>query len=204
MPQAVPRYPTVEDYLNSDEHLEGRYEYADGELIPLVAESEVNDNIAIALQFYLVLNGFFPRRLVKTHSCEIQVDKFHQNDKQTRLPDLVILKPEHLALTQRRLTIRKAMPAPLLVAEVVSPYSSSDRENYEADYLLKPYQYAHRGIPEYWIIDPQAEVVIVCAKPSEGSYAHFQEFSHSSLVRSQLPELSQFSLTAQEILEPDA
>ena len=112
--QARPRYPTVEAYLDSDEQLDGRYEYCDGELIPLVPESKLNDLIANALLFYLVSKGFFPLALVCAHSCEIQVEKFHQDDKQTRLPDLVLLRPEHIALTQRRLSIRLSIPAPLL------------------------------------------------------------------------------------------
>lgn len=72
MPQAKPRYPTIEDYLDSDEVIEGRFEYKDGELIPVVPENFLNDTIAVALLFYLVNKGFFPLSLVKAHSCEIQ------------------------------------------------------------------------------------------------------------------------------------
>lgn len=202
MTQSIPRYPTVEDYLDSDEPLDGRYEYADGELFPVMPESGLNDLIANLLMVHLATK-FFSFPLVRVHSCELEVEKFHQDDKQTRLPDLIVLRPEHISLTQRRLTIRKTMPSPLLVAEVVSPYPTTQHKNYQEDYIRRPYQYAHRGIPEYWIIDPQANLVIVRAKPFQGSYRHSSEFRQSDVVRSQLPELNNFSLTAQEILEPD-
>lgn len=203
MTQARPRYPTVEAYLDSDEPLDGRYEYCDGELIPLVPESKLNDLIANALLFYLVSKGFFPLALVCAHSCEIQVEKCHQDDKQTRLPDLVLLRPEHIALTQRRLSIRLSMPAPLLVAEVVSPYSSPNDKNYQEDYIRRPYQYAMRGIPEYWIIDPQGKAVIVRSGPTAGGYAQSQKFWGGEAVASTLPELANLQLTAREILEPE-
>ncbi|MDJ0704132.1 MAG: Uma2 family endonuclease [Leptolyngbyaceae cyanobacterium MO_188.B28] len=202
MTQAKPRYPTVDDYLDDKTSNFERVEYCDGELIPLMAESGENDYIAISLQFYLATRGFFPLQLVRAHSCELQVEKFHKDDHQTRLPDLVILRPEHIELTRRRLSIRFAHPAPLLVAEVVSPYNSTKERSYQEDYIQRPYQYAMRGIPEYWIIDPQSQVVIVRSNPGASGYAKFQEFRDNDLVRSQLPELAGLQLTARQILEP--
>lgn len=203
MPQAKPRYPTVEAYLDSDEQLDGRYEYADGELAPLMVESGLNDAIANFLFLYLVTKGFFPFRLVRIHSCEIQVEKFHTNDKQTRLPDLVILRPEHIPLTQRRLSIRLSMSAPQMIAEVVSPYPNENHPNYQEDYIRRPYQYAMRGIPEYWIIDPQRQVVIVQSSLGAGGYAKSEEFQGNDWVKSNLAQLEGLQLSVQEILNPD-
>ena len=203
MTQAKPRYPTVEDYLNEPPGEFERAEYFNGELIKMPPESGENDDIAIALQLHLIAKGFFPRPQVKAHTCEIQVKKFHQDDKETRMPDLTILRPEHIGLTRKRLTIRLSMPAPLLVAEVVSPYSSLNAKSYQDDYIRKPYQYAMRGIPEYWIIDPQSEMVTVQSGPQDGGYQQNQGFIGQALMRSQLPQLEDLQLTAEQILNPD-
>ena len=39
-----------------------------------------------------------------------------------------------------------------IVVEVVSPGKSSDRENYDRDYVGKRKEYVARGILEYWLI----------------------------------------------------
>jgi Uma2 family endonuclease len=49
------------------------------------------------------------------------------------------------------LFITREMPPPRLVVEVVSP-GKKDRDR---DYIAKRQQYAERGIPEYWLIDPE-------------------------------------------------
>ena len=60
------------------------------------------------------------------------------------------------------------MPVPLLVVEVVSPGKPGSK-NYEQlrcgepvrDYVERPKEYAARGIPEFWLVDPDRAVVIV-------------------------------------------
>jgi Uma2 family endonuclease len=52
------------------------------------------------------------------------------------------------------------MPPPALVVEVVSP-GEPGTPNYDRDYVDKPKEYADRGIPEYWIIDPERQVILV-------------------------------------------
>jgi Uma2 family endonuclease len=46
------------------------------------------------------------------------------------------------------------------LAEVVSP-GDEGSENYQRDYVEKPLQYAAIGVPEYWIIDPDRDVILV-------------------------------------------
>lgn len=53
------------------------------------------------------------------------------------------------------------MPAPALVIEVVSP-GEPGKPNYDRDYVEKLREYAVRGIPEYWILDPKRQVAIAC------------------------------------------
>jgi Uma2 family endonuclease len=52
------------------------------------------------------------------------------------------------------------MPAPALVIEIVSN-SERNKISRDRDYIDKRTEYADRGIPEYWIIDPIAGLVFV-------------------------------------------
>lgn len=49
------------------------------------------------------------------------------------------------------------MPPPLLVVGMVSP----GKTNRDRDYQGKRTQYQARGIPEYWLIDPEQQTVTV-------------------------------------------
>ncbi|WOB44195.1 Uma2 family endonuclease [Thermoleptolyngbya oregonensis NK1-22] len=159
MTQAKAKFATFEEYLTYSDAapLEGRYELIDGELIELPPESEPNNWIADNLQFLLAIAHLFPRRLIKTHALELQVPVLQPKDAANRYPDLVVLRPEHLELTQRRLTITLEMPPPRLVVEVLSP----GKTNRDRDDVRKRAQYAAVGIPEYWLIDPIAQTVTV-------------------------------------------
>ncbi|GAB4146326.1 MAG: Uma2 family endonuclease [Cyanobacteria bacterium J069] len=188
MTQAQAKFATFEEYLAySDETaMEGRYELIDGELVELPPESEPNNWIANNLQFLLALAHLFPRRLIKTHSLELQVPVLQPKDAANRYPDLVVLRPEHLTLTQRRLTITLEMPPPRLVVEVVSP----GKTNRDRDYVRKRAQYAVLGIPEYWLIDPEAQTVMVLSLEA-GAYREIGVFGMGAAIASvEFPELA--------------
>ena len=190
------KFATFEDYLaHSDEMaLVGRFQFIDGELVELPPESEPNDFVADNLQFYLAMANLFSRRLVKTHTCEVQVPVLHPKDPANRFPDLVILREEHLVLTQRRLTITLDMPPPRLIAEVVSP----GKTNRDRDTIHKRSQYAALGVPEYWLIDPDGKTVTVLALGAE-DYQTIGTFSGSESIQSQ--ELPGLSLPVEQLFE---
>ncbi len=132
MTQAA-RKMTFEEYLNLDDFddlPEERCEFVDGELVALPPESEPNDWIARYLFLLLANAGIVSARLIAIHTCEFLVPVLQPTAPRNRYPDLVILREEHLQLTQRRLTIKLDMPPPQLVAEVVSPTQS----NHDRDY----------------------------------------------------------------------
>lgn len=81
------------------------------------------------------------------------------NRTRVRVPDLIILTQElFTAIEGRRATIIQDMPSPALVVEVVSP----GKANEDRDYRYKRSEYAARGIPEYWIVDPgKAQVTVL-------------------------------------------
>ena len=118
------------------------------------------------------------------------------NDAANRYPDLVVLRPEHLELTQRRLTITRDMPPPRLVVEVVSP----GKTNRDRDYVHKRAQYAALGVPEYWLIDPIDQTVMVLSLAGE-TYREIGVFgAQRTLASVEFPDLA---LKAGQIFEPD-
>jgi Uma2 family endonuclease len=155
MTQAKPRFATFEEYLSYSEDLEGRFQLIDGELIELPPESPENDFFALNLRDLLI--RIVHSWLVRVHTCEVQVPVLQLKDAANRYPDLVVLRPEHLDLMVHRLTITLDMPPPQLIAEVVSP----GKTNRDRDYINKRAQYAAIGVPEYWLINPKAQSVMV-------------------------------------------
>ncbi len=190
MVQAKLQFATFEDYLLYD-GLDSCYELVDGALIELPPESEWNLSLANYLYFLLVTRNF-PARLIHPGKCEIQVPVLRASDPANRFPDLVLLREEHIPLTQRRLTITLDMPPPQLVVEVVSPGPA----NHDRDYNRKRSQYAARGIPEYWIIAPEDQTVLVLTL-KEATYEEGGLFRGSQPIAS--PSFPQLVLTPDQI-----
>lgn len=196
MTQAKPRFRTFEEYLNYDDGSDRRYELVNGELIELPPESEPNNAIAQELFWLLASAQIVMRRLIKLYACQIQVPVLESGDAANRFPDLVILREEHLSLTQSQLTIKLEMLPPRLIAEVVSP-GDENTENYRRDYSRKRNQYAVRGIPEYWLLDPNRTVIIVLHL--DGSqYSEVGQFRNRDRIIS--PTFPQLQLTAEQVL----
>ncbi|NET59725.1 MAG: Uma2 family endonuclease [Symploca sp. SIO2E6] len=182
---------TFEQYLEYDDDTDNRYELRNGELVEVPPESVLNNRIARFLFIQLLNLVGFER--IFTHSLELQVI----GKTQTRLADLVVVEEVHLELMDKRTTITLDMPPPQLVVEVVSPYRNQKDENYQRDYIDKVHQYQERGIPEYWIVDPQAQLVTVLLLVN-GQY-QATEFTGSQRIVSRIfPELK---LTAEQILQ---
>jgi Uma2 family endonuclease len=87
------------------------------------------------------------------------------------------------------------MPVPLLVMEVVSP-GEPGSDNYNRDYIEKPQEYAKRGIPEFWLVDPSRAMVLVLSPV--GSTYKAAEFRGSDRIQS--TQFKQSNLSAQQVL----
>jgi Uma2 family endonuclease len=196
MTQAKLKFASFADYLAwSDDpanYLEGRFELVDGELVEVPPELEPNNWIARCLMFALANSGHIPLRQIVIHSLELQVPVLKAGDSANRYPDLVVLREEHIALTQRRLTITLDMPPPRLVVEVMSP----GKKNRDRDLVRKRAQYAARCIPEYWLVDPDAETVTVLVWENR-VYIESQVMQDEELISSR--EFPELQLTANQI-----
>lgn len=123
---------TYDDILRIPEPIDGkRYEVLDGELVVSPSPSFRHQYVSACVLYALMR--------------EIRDAK--------RGMVLSVVIPDHIAVRGDRLHIlqeRGAFGAPDLVTEILSP----SRRNY--DRVRKWRLYARAGIPEYWILDPDA------------------------------------------------
>ena len=193
LPKTITRM-SFEAYLTYDHGTDNRYEWIDGVLVAMPTESEFNAWIALSLQLYLIQARLVKARLTHRYSCEVEVPVLAPKQPRNRFPDLVVLQSEHIELTQQRLTIRLDMPPPKWVAEVVSP----GKTNRDRDYKDKRAQYQAREIPEYWLIDPEEQLVVVLTL-NQGVYQERRFRGSETVLSSSFPG---FALTAAAILNP--
>jgi Uma2 family endonuclease len=173
MIQAKPRFESFEEYLAYDDGTENLYELFNGELIEVPPESGENTSIAVflLLQFAAIVG----HTRVRPHGLELEV----RGEPRNRYPDLTVIQEEHVEQLRRRNTLRFEMSPPLLVVEVVSP-GELQRDR---DYIAKRMQYQDRGIPEYWIVDPQLKTVLVLELSAE-TYTEVATFQGEDQMRS--------------------
>lgn len=186
MIQVQHQFQSFEEYLTYDDGTDNLYELFNGDLIKVPPESGENVRVAtfLLLQFALLI-GY---RRVRGHGLELEV----RGEPRNRYPDLTILREEHIEQLAKRNTIRLSMAPPLLVIEVVSPGELQRNR----DYIAKKAQYQDCGIPEYWIIDPEAKTVLVL-ELTENIYIEFGSFSENERVLS--PQFSSLNLTTAQI-----
>jgi Uma2 family endonuclease len=184
MTQAKPKFLTFEEYLEYDDGTDNRYELIDGELFALPPESYLNDLIPTLILVKLLEAGVLID-LIRPHTCEIQVPVLQKKDAANRYPDLVVLDEVHIALLEKRLTIKSDMPPPQLVVEVLSP----GKANRDRDLVRKRAQYAKRRIPEYWLVDPENQSITVL-RLDEEQYFEIGTFQgKQAIVSRQFPQL---------------
>jgi Uma2 family endonuclease len=170
-----PRFETFEEYLVYEDNSEKLYELFNGELVEMPPESGLNFQIANRL--FLVFALILGTDRVRGHGLELEV----RGEPKNRYPDLTIIREEHIQLLSKRNTILLTMPSPLLVIEVVSP-GEIQRDR---DYIAKRIQYQDCGIPEYWIVDPQTQTILVL-ELINSVYTTVGNFSSDDSVRSRL------------------
>ena len=178
---------TAEEYLSYDDGTDTRYELVNGKLVEMPPESNLNARIAMFLLRQFLNLVPFTRLCHK--DAEIEVASVRAS---FRIPDLMVLSEAgEAALTDSpRNTITLEMPPPLLVVEVVSP------DDPARDYRHKRSEYAVRGIPEYWIVDPEQKKVTILTLV-EGFYDEAVFDGGQQIISSTFPN---FTLKSNQIL----
>ena len=146
-----PKYPrqgyyTVLDYLNLPD--DQRAELIDGVLYDMAAPSYVHQAIIVELvTFFRNMQKYHPGCHVCVSPLDVQLDC----DNRTMVePDILII------CDPKKITKPRIVGAPDLVIEVLSP--STRRK----DLQIKLGKYARAGVKEYWMIDPDAQTILVC------------------------------------------
>jgi len=192
------RLPTVQqrmtlaEYLDYDNGTDTWYELEDGILVDMSGENPLNPRIAIFVLGYLLQQMNVPLRLlVIGHQIEVR-----SSYATCRQPDLMVHTVESdVALVGDEKALYLDSPSPLLVIEVASS-SLTDSKSRKRDYEHKPREYADRGIPEMWIVDPDRLWVQV-GTLTDGVYKFETFMGGDAIVSSTFPALN---LTAAIVL----
>ncbi len=193
MTVATSKRMSLEEYLSYDDGTETRYELVDGVLVEMGAESPINTWIAGFLFEVFLRMGIPSYRIGFKHL--IQVDSVYVT---ARDPDLIVHTEASATAFddgRKEACLRLNEPNPLIVIEVVSPGTEAT-DNYKRDYERKPKEYAARGIPEYWLIDPDRAWVKV-GTLVDGVY-EFQDFTGNQVIKS--PTFPSLTPTAEQVL----
>jgi Uma2 family endonuclease len=148
MPIVRPRRWTIEEVeqlVDEREGLTPRYELVDGELLVTPAPSHRHQRLifelALRLQRYLTMHGIGEVFLGPAELKLVTGERYE--------PDLFVLP----AVSGRRPTVSKTPTTPLLICETLSPGSSRD------DRFTKRRAFQRNLVPDYWIIDGDAEAL---------------------------------------------
>jgi Putative restriction endonuclease len=147
------RFFTVREFLDYDDGSNHHpYELVDGRIIAIGDKSLLNCDIAMMLLFQFFKTGLTHRQLAIGHYLITSATK-----ETCRQPSLMIHSTgSGHAIFQDGRILPFEGEAPLLVVEVVDGDDTDQR-----DYIAKRDEYADRGIPEYWLVDPIAGLVII-------------------------------------------
>lgn len=106
-------------------------------------------------------------RLLDRHVVEHGLGRVYYAPVDVVLSDADVVQPDLIFIRAARLTIVEAVVrgAPDLVVEIASPASR------RADEVLKRDLYERAGVPEYWLVDPEAETVKVYRRGEGAGYA---------------------------------
>jgi Uma2 family endonuclease len=164
-----------EDYLWLTDHTNRLIEFADGyiEVLPMPTDEHqsILDWLVAAFRAYILPRGgkvlFAPLRL-------------RLRDGKVREPDLLLLRDARDARRRNRYWTGAD-----LVLEVVST-DQPDR-----DLVAKRREYAQAGIPEYWIVNPLNQSLIVLTLDGGGRYVEHGVFARGTQATSVLfPDFS--------------
>jgi Uma2 family endonuclease len=161
---------TYEDYaaLPEDKHC---YEVVGGVLYMSPAPNLDHQGIVLRIAYYLLTYiEFTGLGRVFTGPADVEL-----SCRDVVQPDVFVVLNEHLD----RLSRSRVIGAPDLVVEVSSP--STVRH----DLMGKQLSYARAGVPEYWVVNPDAETVEVLLL-EDGAYSSLGVFYGRSVLPSRV------------------
>ena len=195
MTVATDRRMTLDQYLDYDDGSDTWYELEDGVLVDMSGENPLNPCIAIFVLGYLLQEMGVPLMLL-ARGHQIEVSSSYATCRQ---PDLIIHSIEsRTTILSGDKVLYLESPSPLLVVEVASSTLTNTKSR-KRDYEHKPREYAERGIPEMWIIDPDRSWVQV-GTLVDGQYQFETFMGEEPIISPIFPELN---LTAARVMKAE-
>jgi len=181
---------TLKEFLTYDDGTNTRFELVDGVLVEMSLGTGKHGRAIyrLAKRLETAAKNLGTDWLAIQGLVGIETDVPGKNDH-VRIPDITILPESQWdAIGDRSgsATIFQDEPAPIVVVEVLSPSTKS------IDLKEKRAEYVKRGIPEYWIVDPDRLWVQV-GTLIDGAY-QFQTFTGGDTIVS--PTFPELNLTA--------
>jgi len=160
---------TYEEYLESPE-IKQRYEIVDGQMI--MAPSPTVEHQNILRQLFRLLDRFVTElQLGEVWFAPLDI-VIQREPLRTRQPDLLFVRSERVGTLGQIVEV-----APDLVVEILSP------SNTRADVESKLADYSRLGVPECWLVSPEARSVELLAL-TEGSWRRISLCGLGDQVRS--------------------
>ena len=162
-------YWSEEEYLWLTDHSNHAIEYTDGyvEVLPMPTRKHQAISKLLFLAFLAAVEQLGGTVFYAPLRLRIAAGKFRE-------PDLLCLLDANDPRNQERYWLGAD-----LVLEIVSP------DNQERDLIAKRREYAAAGIPEYWIVNPQNEMIVVLRLVGS-SYVEHGIFARGNLATSML------------------
>jgi Uma2 family endonuclease len=172
---------TYEDFLRlPDDGL--RHEIIDGE--HYVTPSPNLRHQELALRLAVSLSNHIDDRLDRGRVFIAPFDvvfSFHDIVE----PDVIFVAPDQLDI----LTDKNIQGTPAMVIEILSP---STRKR---DRQIKRMLYERMGVREYWLVDPELNVVTIYRRAADGSFPMFARLSVAGADTLETPLLPGWSIT---------
>ena len=191
MIQSIPKTVTFDEFIAWYPEGSGyHYELRNGEIVEMPKPTGKHSRVA---GFITVKAGIEIERLKLPYFIpkECVIKSIH--DQSGYESDVIILDERTIADSPRweKESIITQGSSVRLVVEVVS---SNDKQSRDRDYVDKRKEYAERGIPEYWLIDPERSLITVLELEND-RYQEVGEFKDTDTIVS--PTFSNLQLTAE-------
>lgn len=151
---------TYADILNWSE--DERAELIDGKVY-MMAPAPSPDHQSISLELILQIGAYLKGRKCRLYHAPFDVRLFEKDGDQPHHVDTVVQPDLLVVCDPSKLDGHGCKGAPDMVVEILSPSTMRN------DRLLKFNLYQKAGVKEYWIVDPEAKVVLVMAL-EDGQY----------------------------------
>jgi Uma2 family endonuclease len=178
---------TEEQYLALTDSTNWLMEFTDGmiEVLPMPTDNHQ----VILLYLYRALYGFIQPR---GGTVLVAPLRLHIRARKYREPDILLVRDARDSRRRNRFWYGAD-----LVVEIVS---ADDERNRERDIGVKPADYAEAGVPEYWIVDPEAGQITVLTLAG-ATYAEHGRFQRGAQATSVL--LAGFAVDVNAVLDAE-